>query len=88
MPGIQKQRWHRACPQTTYHLVEDGDTSPAFRPSGSYSTALSLGFINYKTRDGVGVWSQHVETIIRRMSKQQRPAVQPRELYSISYDKT
>ena len=38
-------------------------------------------------RDGLGVWDQHMQTIICRMDKQQGPTVQHMELYSISYDK-
>ena len=38
-------------------------------------------------RVGVGVWDQQMQTIIYRMDKQQGPAVEHRELYSISCDK-
>ena len=38
-------------------------------------------------RDGLGVWSQQMQTITYRMDKQQGPTVQHRELYSISSDK-
>ena len=34
-------------------------------------------------RDGVGVWGQQMSAFICRMDKQQGPAVQHRELYSI-----
>ena len=38
-------------------------------------------------KDGVGVWDQQMQTITYKMDKQQGPAVQHRELYSISCDK-
>ena len=37
--------------------------------------------------DGVGIWVQQMQTIIYRMDKQQGPAIQHKELYSISCDK-
>ena len=36
---------------------------------------------------GLGVWDQQMQTVINKMDKQQGPAVQHRELYSISCDK-
>ena len=38
--------------------------------------------------DGLGVWDQQMQTIMYRMDEQQGATVQPRELYSISYDKS
>ena len=35
--------------------------------------------------NGVGVWDQHMQTIIYKMDKQEGPTVQQREQYSISY---
>jgi len=39
-----------------------------------------------RERDGPGVWGWWMQAITFRMDKQQGPAIQPRELYQISWD--
>ena len=38
-------------------------------------------------RDGLGVWDQQMQAIVRQMDKQHGPIVQHEERYSISCDK-
>ena len=37
-------------------------------------------------RDKFGVWDLYIHTTIYKIDKQQRPTVQHRELYSVSYN--
>ena len=41
-----------------------------------------------RERDKLGVWDQQIQTTIYKIDKQQGPAVQHRELYSISCNKS
>lgn len=57
-----------------------GDINPVFKMYGYQRGRVGEG------KDGLGVWEWQMQTFVYGMVDQRRPAVQPREIYSMFRD--